>query len=729
MEEAARDYLTYARQLSTNGCYSKAFDLYILAFDKNPQLKNLFEPEFQIVLMRLNDILAAAGKIEDIFTNFGRAIKTFPDNIYLLNEIGKYLYKFGYYTEAWCHFQKALKTDSGFVNAEKNLNSVKNLLVERWHFRMLNDKIRNEAYRAAIHATITPIKDSVIDVGTGTGLLALYAYERKPMVITACDGSEVMTKVAEGITQDMGINDMIILNKMSTSMNYKDIGGKRSLLITEMFDAGLFGEHILQTLSHAWEYLLSNTGRVVPNKAEFFIAAANCNHLHLKYQLGDNAKALLNIPMVNVHILTYDETYDCEDVHLFKDIKYITEPQSLIKVDFNDYDDIQDKLYRCEPFSVEFNALEDGEINTMIGWFKLYLTENITITTDPRADNRCNAWQQAVFFDNIPKKVNKNETIISQFLMNSGKLTMLPDCNSDIMRISPETLRFLNDSDYMKMITGCIGMACVYLGQMIDMSEMSIVDLCPFPVFGMHMLKRGAQSLVCYAKTYSDEEFIIRVFKDNNIDLSKVNVLVGDDWTQDTFTDEKYHAIFCNTFELCGEIDLRQKDIAQHLKNAHLLQGGLFMPSNITIMCQLVDCHWLDINNRVYDENVSNYKVGAYLNKYQVSQNFCIDLSHLEYTPITEPTSLGSYTSGIRSEVVNIPIINNGDANAILCWYKIELMEDLGDISTNRSNSFIDNLAFLANPKIHMTSGEVANVLRCVDPDGAFKLMIDVESA
>ena len=126
MSETAREYISYARQLSTNGCYSKSLDLYFMAFERSPQLKTAYEPEFRAIMMKLNEILAASNKIEDIFAIFTRAINIFPGNIYLLNEIGKYLYKFGFHEEAWSQFQKALVIDAGYVTAERNLNSLKN---------------------------------------------------------------------------------------------------------------------------------------------------------------------------------------------------------------------------------------------------------------------------------------------------------------------------------------------------------------------------------------------------------------------------------------------------------------------------------------------------------------------------------------------------------------------------------------------------------------------------
>ncbi|XP_045760716.1 protein arginine N-methyltransferase 9-like [Maniola jurtina] len=727
MSALAREYIAYARQLSSNGCFAKAVDLYLMAFEKNPQLRPLFEPEFRSNIMKLNEVLAAANKIEDIFSNFGRAINVFPDNVYLMNEIGKYLYKFGYYAEAWNQFQKALEIDAGYVRAEKNLNSMKNLMVERWHFRMLNDKTRNEGYRAAIHETVKPSKSTVLDLGTGTGLLAMFATECKPLHITACDGSEVMTTLTDCVLEDNRLlMSIAVVNKMSTSMNHLDVGGKRSLLVTELFDAGLFGEHILQSLSHAWLNLLTSSAQVIPHSAEFFVLGAHSDMLSAKYQLQPNPKSLLNMQEYNIHILSCDETYDCEDVHLYQDIKYMTEAAKVVSVDFTNLNDIQDKLNRAEPYSVELKALESGQINALIGWFNLYLTPKITITTDPRIKNRANAWQQAVFFDFLPRNLIEHETFSVDFLMNSGKITKQSDHGINTMRISPETLRFLNDTDYIRMIKSCIGMAYVYLGQMTEISDIKVVDLSPFPLFGLFMLKRGIHSLICYAKTEHDRQFLEAVFHTNDIDLSRMTVLLGDEWTQEHFGEEKYHAIFCNIFELCGDIDVRYKEIAEYLRNTHLVQGGLFMPSTVSLIAQIVSSNWLDINNRVYDENVG-YKISTHINKYQVSQNFCLDFTNLEYTPMSDPIVLGN-CNHLSSDVVNVTIKNDGDANAILCWYNIELMESLEEISTNRPYSFIEGTAFLANPIIPMTKGSIANILCCVDSDGSYKLMMDLET-
>ncbi|XP_028158923.1 protein arginine N-methyltransferase 9-like isoform X1 [Ostrinia furnacalis] len=725
--QAARELLKQARKLSSTGGYSKAFDQYILAFEKDPRVKESCTAEFRVVLIRLNEILMSAGKIEDIFANFAKAVDAFPSNCFLLNDIGKYLYKFGFYTESWSHFQKALKLNPTFVNAEKNVNSLKNVLFERWHYRMLNDRIRNDAYFSAIEETSIPYKDSVLDIGTGTGILAMFASEFSPTAVTGIEASELMAWIAECVTQGNGMPDIVIVNRMSTTMNYRDIGGKRSLVVTEMFDAGLFGEHVLRTLNHAWEYFTIPTTRFIPNKAEFFVVAARSDSLHKKYQLGVAAKQLLKITDMNVHIISDDEPYDCEDIPFIEDVKYISEPQSLIQVDFNDYRDVQEKLNHTEPYEVKFTANEDNEINLIIGWFNLYLTESITLTTDPRAETRATAWQQAIFYDNVPKIVKKDQVIDAEFLLNGSKLTMLPWSESYITRISPEAIRFLNDEHFMKTIGSCIGMSCIYLGQMADLSHINIVDLCPFPMFGMLMLKRGAQSLTCYAKTENDHAFIRTVLEINKIDLSRINVLEGEEWNHEIFRDEKFHALFCNVIDLSGDIDLRLSEIALQLKTNNLMPGGLVMPANIKLMGQIVNSPWLDVNNRVYDSNTKTYKLAEHINRYEVTQNFCIDFSNLPNTPLTEACYIGPLYSGLRTDLVNFPVTHSGDATAILCWYEIELTEDIGVVSTNRTGSFIDGTLFLINPPVKLEAGKEACLVRTNDEDASFKMAFQIE--
>lgn len=54
---------------------------------------------------------------------------------------------------------QALELDPGYWPARESLENIKNLAVDRWHFRMLNHSARNEAYSRAIRRAVAAAAD------------------------------------------------------------------------------------------------------------------------------------------------------------------------------------------------------------------------------------------------------------------------------------------------------------------------------------------------------------------------------------------------------------------------------------------------------------------------------------------------------------------------------------------------------------------------------------------
>lgn len=77
----------------------------------------------------------------------------------------------GFRDEAAGHFHKALKLRPDYPEAKENFYRVANWLVERWHFLMLNDRGRNYKYQLAIQKAVRGGCSTVLDIGTGTGIL------------------------------------------------------------------------------------------------------------------------------------------------------------------------------------------------------------------------------------------------------------------------------------------------------------------------------------------------------------------------------------------------------------------------------------------------------------------------------------------------------------------------------------------------------------------------------
>lgn len=82
--------------------------------------------------------------------------------------------RLGYVDEAAMYLRKSLQLKPDFLAARENLENICSHLVERWHFRMLNDIGRNKAYKAALQKAVRDGYDNILDIGAGTGILRLF---------------------------------------------------------------------------------------------------------------------------------------------------------------------------------------------------------------------------------------------------------------------------------------------------------------------------------------------------------------------------------------------------------------------------------------------------------------------------------------------------------------------------------------------------------------------------
>lgn len=90
--------------------------------------------------------------------------------------------RLGFRDEAAGYFYKAVKLNPNSADAKENFYRVANWLVERWHFIMLNDIKRNRMYQKAIENAVQAGCKTVLDIGTGTGILRFV----KSMILIYC---------------------------------------------------------------------------------------------------------------------------------------------------------------------------------------------------------------------------------------------------------------------------------------------------------------------------------------------------------------------------------------------------------------------------------------------------------------------------------------------------------------------------------------------------------------
>jgi len=129
---------------------------------------------------------------------------------------------------------------------------------------MMDDKRRNDAYEAAIRRIVAG--KWVLDIGTGSGLLAMMAARAGAAHVTTCEAVGIIAERAKGIIAKNGLADRItVIGKPSSELLLgRDLPRRAEVLVTEIFASGLISEGILPTIEHAHEHLLTPDATLIP---------------------------------------------------------------------------------------------------------------------------------------------------------------------------------------------------------------------------------------------------------------------------------------------------------------------------------------------------------------------------------------------------------------------------------------------------------------------------------
>ncbi|XP_077381880.1 protein arginine N-methyltransferase 9 isoform X1 [Festucalex cinctus] len=428
-EDPARNELVSSSLESAQQClfrqdYGPAFVHYLLVLNLAPEFKDFARESFRFTLFKWAEELDSAGRIQELFGCYEQALELFPADEVILNSMGEHLFRMGFRDEAAAHFFKALKLKPDFPEARENFYRVANWLVERWHFLMLNDHGRNRKYQQAIQKAVRGGCTTVLDIGTGTGILGMCAKKAGAGEVYACELSKTMYELACEVVAANGMGGGIkILHKKSLEMEVpKDIPHRVSLVVTETVDAGLFGEGIIESLIHAWHHLLlppqsgetasrdpSATGRVIPARATVFAMAVECLEIrrHNKLCVSEvGGLSLASAEQLRSPVSCSTEPDDSMEPYTTERLSRLpggytalTEPLTVLRIDFNNVQELEGLSARPVQ-RVRLPVVRGGELDALAVWFQLHLDEESGLSTGPHEDT---CWEQAIYPEHAGK--------------------------------------------------------------------------------------------------------------------------------------------------------------------------------------------------------------------------------------------------------------------------------------------------------------------------------------
>eukprot|EP00055_Hartaetosiga_balthica_P013532 m.69962 g.69962 ORF g.69962 m.69962 type:complete len:948 (-) comp8293_c0_seq1:195-3038(-) len=313
---------------------------------------------------------------------FEQTATMFPHTASLKYEQGMFLYSLGYFFDTLEQLSLALHIDPTHPLALESKENITNMLVERWHFRMLNDKSRNANYFHAIKKAISTIRNSrgvkssnhanaldhdaspitVLDIGAGSGLLSMYAVACGADHVYACEMNTTMARMASSCIHENGqamASKITVINKLSSDVEIGvDIPRRVDLIVTELVDAGLLGEHIIPTLADAKGRLLANEGMIIPSHADVYCVLVSSPLLQYQCSYTSGSKTL-----------RLGDKYTCDTLSQI-DHELLSNPMCIGHVKLSAFDESQDTN---DTIISSLPLWKEGTAHAIVSWFTLYL--------------------------------------------------------------------------------------------------------------------------------------------------------------------------------------------------------------------------------------------------------------------------------------------------------------------------------------------------------------------
>jgi predicted RNA methylase len=186
---------------------------------------------------------------------------------------------------------------SSDLEAQRMQTLAAHLRTKVWVAPMLRDAERNAKYAETITRVVQTLPGSrrgrlVLDIGTGTGLLAMLAARAGAEQVVACEMFPAVAALAEAV---VGANlhlwphstlevHCLHSKDLKVDGDVRNVGGvflprRADLLVSELLDSTLLAEGLLPTVRDAWKRLLRPGARVVPAGCRVWAQVVQCSAL------------------------------------------------------------------------------------------------------------------------------------------------------------------------------------------------------------------------------------------------------------------------------------------------------------------------------------------------------------------------------------------------------------------------------------------------------------------
>lgn len=229
------------------------------------------------------------------------------------------------------------------------------------HRTLLNDEVRVKAFKAALEEKVGP-DDTVLDIGTGTGILAFLAARAGAKNVVGVDTANIID-VARKTAEKNGFSNVEFVRTDIRDLSMDPV----DCIICELIGMYITDEGIIHKVRKALK-LLRKGGTVIPESLDIYLVPIESDNAGLGFWrrlYGIDYSAVDKVPH---EIRNLDLTGS----------RFLSEPKKIAHIDLASKERLRIR------FDGEFEMKEAGELHGCAMYFDAKLSESVTLSTDPR---------------------------------------------------------------------------------------------------------------------------------------------------------------------------------------------------------------------------------------------------------------------------------------------------------------------------------------------------------
>jgi len=266
------------------------------------------------------------------------------------------------------------------------------------HLAMIQDRVRMEAYVAAMQTLIKP-EHTVADVGTGTGVMAMLAARCGARAVFGLERSKMVDYASKITALNCPEAPITYLSRDVLSDDLSDI--QADILVCELL--GNFGidENMIEVLSTTRQKILKPGGQIIPAALELVVAPVQCTRAYR--DVASWRRREWDIDFSPLQQLAYNAVYQITS----EPVRLLAQPQILKTVDFATVTEPSRSSTTC------FDVQENGTLHGIAGWFRCTLAPGQVLDTGPKQP--ATHWGQVLFPIGDPLRVEPGAAVEFEF--------------------------------------------------------------------------------------------------------------------------------------------------------------------------------------------------------------------------------------------------------------------------------------------------------------------------